>query len=172
MNNASYLSNICILKRVYEYKNVCIITALFADADFKPKIVVVDNEQEFVSFDLNEFNYYFSQSRLQDQFNFLYCSKYCSIDVIPQLMEVLARYSICIHLYLKYLSSLDNDVKSSLKHFDNLIKIHTLLPPDEIYKILIDNCDVNSILEHEMISIGFDFFLPNIIFKTGSCCEL
>lgn len=168
LNSAGYLSNICLFKRIYDYKNLRIIIGLWADIDFKPKIVLLSKDQEYyVSFDYNEYEYYFSQYNLCDQYKFLYCSKNCSFEITPQLMEILTYYSVCIHLYLDYLSSLDKEVKNCMTYFKDLIRIHALLSPDSIYKMCINNCDKYSILEHEMLKKGFNYFLPYIILKTS-----
>lgn len=164
--NYSYLANICILKRTYNYKNMYVIVGLWADIDFKPKIVILENNNELISLDLNDFLCYCNKFNLQDRFEFLYCNKFCSFEVVPQIIDVLSNHSICLILYIDYLSSLESYIVERLAYFKDLIRTSTLHTVEGIHSMLVNKCDDKySKIENEMLYIGFDFFLPYIIIK-------
>lgn len=141
-----------------------VIIGLWADIDFKPKILVLEDGNEVVSMSANEYSKC-NELQSSDLYDFFYCIKYCDMHVVPQLIEILCFYSNCLSLYLKYLCSLNNDVINCVTKIKDTIKLYALFSLKVIHDMLMTNCDKNCPIENEMLTIGFDFFLPNIIFK-------
>lgn len=164
MKSHSYLANICILKRTYDYKNIYVKIGLWADIEFKPKILVLEDDNEVVSISENEF-YYCNKLNSSDLYDYLYCNKFCDIHIIPKLIETLSLYSNCLYLYLKYLCSLNNDIINCITKIKYIIKQYALFSHKVIHEVLMNNCDENSLIENEMLTIGLDYFMFDMILK-------
>lgn len=166
MNSYSFLSSVCIVKKIYKFNNWQIVIGLWADSDFEPLITISKNKCMVLSMNLEEWHYLKNNMcNYNNVFIYLYCVKRCNCSFIKEIINMLRLYCNCINIHMNFLVSLNEEVKNCISYIRKVITNYKFLSLEVIKDILNTNCNKDSIVENEMLAIGFDFFVSDYYFQ-------
>lgn len=167
MTSSSYLSSIYLLKKTYFYKNnIKLILGLWGESDFQPLLVIKENGEEIVRFTYED---WLTIAKLlyrnsEDLFNFIFVSKGCCFQNVTNIRESVHHFFDCINLHMNKYKHMEDEIKVCISYFKSIIRNHcNNMSIEKVRTLLLKSCLNKSLLEYEMLTVGYEYFYPEII---------